>query len=258
MNALAALPSGSRAAFAAWPGPQAVALDLALQGGGFVSVPVPANPQEAGPGGLAASGATVWIDPQEGDAGGQSEVPRYPVPSWYEREPSGLGRTVPVEPPVRLAAGSVVVRGGGGDERDGGPAEGIELSGAELAAAAVAIEESLPPGRRGREILVSCRPLSELGERRLLAWATSTGAALLLEPERSLGAATAAWARPTLFHGDARELAVLRQALGRRSRRQRRQRLPFGRLHTLFVEGPLPADERELWQERGVRVLSLP
>jgi hypothetical protein len=204
-------------------------LDLALQAAGRISVPLPAEP-----GGEALAAAT-WIGP-----GG------YEIPAWIEEAPSGLGASIPSHnPPIPPGpAGGAVLD------------TGQELTAADLVAAAEAVEALLPRGRSGREILVSCRPLGDPAERRLLAWATWTGAALVLESDRAAGPATAVWARPTLFHGDPGDLAILRRAIIRRRLLPRRHRLPFGRLHTLFVDGDLPSEERSFWEEWGARVVS--
>lgn len=231
-QALSGLPPGTRAAFAAWPGPHAIALDLAVQAAGLCSVPLPEEPRaEALAAVLAERQAQLWIGP-----GGRE------IPPWIEEEPSGLSYSAPTPPPpLASPAGGALLDGG------------TELTAADLVAAAEAIEALLPAGRSGREILVSCHPLSDPAERRLLAWATWTGAALLLEADRAAGPATALWARPTLFHGDANDLAALRRAVSRR--RLFRPRLPFGRLHTIFPEGELPAEERSFWEERGVQAI---
>jgi hypothetical protein len=232
ISSLAALPAGSRAAFAATPSPPAIALDLALQGAGLTSMPLPE--------GALPGGAQIWIEPAGSGGRWIPDLPRYEIPVWREDGAQRRGTAGPVIAPP-LQPGRVVIEGGG------------ELTAADLVAAAEEIEALLPAGRRGREILASCRPLSDPVERRLLAWATWSGAALLLEPERAAGAATAVWARPTLFHGDAAELAVLRRAVERR--RFFLPRLPFGRLHTILLRGDLPDAEREFWEERGVWVV---
>ncbi|HZF11342.1 MAG TPA: AMP-binding protein [Thermoanaerobaculia bacterium] len=228
-ESLSPLAAGTRAAFAAAPSPSTIALDLALQGAGLLSVPVPPDLTTADlAAALAERRAEVWVNPEGEDLS---------IHFATERD----GRS------VREAGGAVV---------DGGRV----FTARDLIGAATTIEELLPGGRRGREILVSCRPLSDPAERQLLAWAIWSGAALLLEPDRSAGVATAVWARPTLFHGTAAEIALLRQAALRR-RRWRPKRLPFGRLHTLLVDGEpgeLPVGERELWEKRGVRLAAIP
>ena len=66
----------------------------------------------------------------------------------------------------------------------------------------------------------------------MLSWATLTGAAVVLEPDPALRAATAAWVRPTVFHGTPEEIADLR-APGEEDARG----LPFRRLRTVLVAG---------------------
>ncbi|MEA2692064.1 MAG: hypothetical protein QOJ16_1451 [Acidobacteriota bacterium] len=246
-EALAGVPLGTRAAFADWPGPLSIALDLALQAAGLISTPIPEElPDPELAAALAARQAEVWIEPAGSRRReGAAALTRWELPAWNEEGPSGLD---PSGPPPSLTllrpAGGVVLE------------DGRELAAADLVAAAATIEVSLPADRRGREILVAFRSLSDPATRRLLAWATWTGAALLLESDRAAGGASAVWARPTVFHGDASDLAVLRRALaGRRLLRPIRPRLPFGRLHTIFVEGVLPDDERAFWEGRGVRLV---
>jgi hypothetical protein len=65
--------------------------------------------------------------------------------------------------------------------------------------------------------------------------------------------ATAAWARPTVFHGAPGEIAELRARAGK----ARKGRLPFRRLRTVLVVGELPEEEKAFWQKRGVAVRSV-
>ena len=103
-----------------------------------------------------------------------------------------------------------------------------------------------------REIVVLGGPLEDPAERMMMAWATLTGAAVVLEPDPALRRATAAWVRPTLFHGTRDEIAELRARLGK----ARKGRLPFRRLRTLLVVGTeaLLDEEEAFWRERGVAV----
>jgi hypothetical protein len=106
----------------------------------------------------------------------------------------------------------------------------------------------------GREIVVLGGPLADPVERSMMAWAILAGAAVVLEPDPRLRAATAAWARPTLFHGTPGEIAELRARAGK----ARKGRLPFRRLRTVLVKGVLPDEDEAFWRERGVRVVRLP
>lgn len=108
-----------------------------------------------------------------------------------------------------------------------------------------------PQGRR--EIVVLGGPLEDPGERTMLAWATLAGAAVVLEPDPALRAATAAWVRPTVFHGSPEQIAQLRA----RVEKERGRRLPFGRLHTVIASREI-AEEAAFWQGRGVRVAQIP
>lgn len=209
-------PDSSRAAFLYRPRPHAVALDLALQAAGLVSMPLAEGPLEEG---------VVSIG----------------------------GEAVPLAPwdPVSAPASSLP-RPGGGAVVGSGPLE-RQVTAADLAAAAgrIAREVAASPRFRGRhEVLVSYRPLSDPLERALLSWAFTAGAAVLLEPFPLSALASTAWARPTLFAGTADEIRQLRAAAGRR------RGLPFGRLRLILSAGlePLAAEEAAFWEGRGVRV----
>jgi len=85
----------------------------------------------------------------------------------------------------------------------------------------------------------------------MLSWATTTGAAVALEPEPGLRIATAAWVRPTVFHGAPEEIGALRAWV----EKGRRRGLPFGRLRTLLVAGgELGGEESAFWKGRGVKL----
>jgi hypothetical protein len=141
------------------------------------------------------------------------------------------------------------------------------LSQAELMAAAARVASAIdaPAGRgaRRREILVAGWPLQEWPARLLAAWATATGAALVLEADPARRPGTVLWARPTVFYGSAAELAALGRQVeaARQPRRWRRSRPPappLGRLRTLFQADPPSPAEAAFWQECGARLLQLP
>lgn len=131
-----------------------------------------------------------------------------------------------------------------------------EVSQSELVAAATAFQEALAPGTE-REIVVMGRL-----ERTLLSWSTLYGAALLLAPSPESLVGSAVWARPTLFCGNAAELAAFRRAVEQEKPPfwvRRKGRLPFGRLRTVIWSGGGPSEEeRGFWEGRGVRVGRLP
>ena len=112
--------------------------------------------------------------------------------------------------------------------------------------------EIAPPRKTGeREIIVLGGPLERPEERAMLSWATLTGAAVALEPEPGLRIATAAWVRPTVFHGTIEEIAALRAW----AEKGRKRGLPFGRLRTVLVVGGEIGDEgSRFWQGRGVKL----
>ena len=129
----------------------------------------------------------------------------------------------------------------------------VELGTAEIMGIADRVQAEIAPARRAgeREIVVLGGPLEMPEERAMLSWATVTGAAVALEPSPGLRIATAAWVRPTVFHGTAEEMAVLRAWVAKKKRRG----LPFGRLRTLLVTGgELGEKEAAFWREWGVKL----
>ena len=163
--------------------------------------------------------------------------------AWIEVEAG----EVRISPPVvsRLESpGGAVVRIGNAD---------VVWTAAELVAAGERLRGEIGEAP-GREIVVLGGPLADPVERSMMAWATLTGAAVVLEPDPRLRAATAAWVRPTLFHGTPGEIADLRARVGK----ARRGRLPFRRLRTVLVKGALAEEDEAFWEQRGVRVVALP
>lgn len=143
---------------------------------------------------------------------------------------------------------------------EGEAARFVQLSQTDLLAAAQRIQDEIPPPPKPRrEILVAGRSLFDPTDRAMLAWATLTGAAVLLEPNRHARAATAAWARPTVFHGTAEEIASLHRLVGSGKRWWRRTPgLPFGRLRVVFVtEEDLPEAAAASWKARGVKLVGI-
>jgi hypothetical protein len=137
--------------------------------------------------------------------------------------------------------------------RNGQP---VELSAAELIAMADGVQALIGPSVE-REIVVLSRSIEIPAERAMLAWATVAGAAVVLEPNPAFRVATAAWVRPTVFHGTAAELQALRTWVEKEKRGflRRRPRLPFRRLRTILVTGSaLREDDEAFWRGRGVRV----
>ncbi len=145
------------------------------------------------------------------------------------------------------------------------PVEGVagprQVGGAELFAAARTLARRLPAWRE-RDIWVSARAWRRPAERSLLAWATATGAAVILEPWEEAAAGTFFWSRPTVLSGTATELAALRGELrrlaGRRAERSLARRLR--RLRVVWVEGSaaLPAEDTAFWQRLGAPVAAFP
>jgi hypothetical protein len=208
---------GARASFGYRPHPDEIVLDLAVQAAGLVSVPRQGLQELQGQQGRV-------------EIGGESAV----LPSWEEAERAGASAPAP----ERLAGGGVAVR------------EAV-LSQGDLMAAAERLGREIPELPEGRRhVLVLGGFAGDGAERSLLTWATVAGAAILLEPEPAHYVPTAAWARPTVFAGTAADRARLREAV----ERNRRRRLPFGRLRVVLgTEGELPEEEKAFWEERGVK-----
>lgn len=165
------------------------------------------------------------------------------LPSWEEAERSGASQPSP----ERLASGGAVV------------GEDVLLQD-DLSAEAARLGREIPELAAGRRhVLVLGGFAGDPAERALLAWATVSEAALLLEPEPLAYVPTAVWARPTVFAGTAADLVRLRAAAERDEAGfkifRRRRRLPFGRLGAVLVTtGELPPEETAFWAERGVRM----
>ena len=127
-----------------------------------------------------------------------------------------------------------------------------------------------PPGQR-HDVVVLAPPFADDP---LFDWAVVAGAALVVEPSPANLAATAAWARPTVFRGTAADLAALARdaaaaertgfaAWLRTLRRLLGQDapppLPFARLHTLLLPDPPPPEETlTYWRHRNTRLLPAP
>jgi len=236
--------AGSRYTFAYTAQPEDVILDLAIQVAGLVAAPFSGPPPEPSP--LAPLPPPPFPPHRErGKQQERSKTSSYPAPS----SPGEVGR----EGAGEEGRGG---EGGGGAVvlRDGQP---VELSAADLIAMANRIQELIEPAGK-REIVVLGGPLENPDERAMLSWATLAGAAVVLEPNPALRAATAAWVRPTIFHGTAEELSALREWAAREKQGwlRRSPRLPFRRLRKVLVTGPeaLADKEEAFWADRGVRV----
>jgi hypothetical protein len=225
---LAGHPPASRFAFPYRPGPESIALDLGIMGAGLVSAPV-SGEREIG-GGFAGS-----------------EVP-HPRPS--SPRPSSPDPSQPPSPGEEGEQQERPSTGGAVVLIEGSP---VELGIAELMEMAERVQAEIAPARRAgeREIVVLGGVLEMLEERAMLSWATVTGAAVALEPSPGLRIATAAWVRPTVFHGTAEEIGALRGWLAKKKQRG----LPFGRLRTLLVAGgELGESEAAFWRASGVKL----
>jgi hypothetical protein len=196
-----------------------VALDLAIQAAGLVSVPVTdlAN----------ARGARAWAGPS--GKSGPEGLEHVSLPAWESAREADF--------PERPAGGVM--------------ADGREVTQEELIAAADRLQEAI--GGEGREIVVVGRAPERWPDRVFLSWATVHGAAVLLAPDPSSLVGSVVWARPTVFYGSASELKALRHAVEQEKPPfwdRGAGRLPFGRLRVVLGEEPF---EEGFWRERGVR-----
>ncbi len=248
-ESLSGYAAGSRYAFPYTARPEDVVLDLAIQAAGLVAVPGEAPPPEPSPPRPSSPAPSHPTSPgEEGEERDERDSRDeqghrgsfFPSPGEVGWGGAGEG------PGVRVRAGGAVIL------RNGEP---IELSPAELIAMAERLQERIGPSGE-RDIVVLSGSLEIPEERSMLAWATVAGAAVVLEPNPALRAATAAWVRPTVFHGAAAELAALRSwaEKERPGWLRRRPRLPFRRLRTILVTGSETPGEEAFWRERGVRV----
>jgi len=216
---LADRPPASRVEFPYRPSSESIALDLGILGAGLVSVPA-------------------------GREGASTEPPSSPGGQGGRLGEEGRGD----EGLLGREGGAVVLIEG----------SAVELSAGELMAMAERVQMEIAPPRRAgeREIVVLGGALETPEERAMLSWATVTGAAVALEPAPELRIATAAWVRPTVFHGTAEEIAALRRWVEMKKKRG----LPFGRLRTLLVAGgKLGEGEGEAyWRDLGVKMGRLP
>ena len=200
-----------------------MALDLAIQAAGLVSVPVtdPARARERG--------ARAWAAPA-GTAGPEG-LEHVSLPSWEPARDADF--------PDRPAGGVMVER---------------EVAQEELIAAAERWQQAV--AGEGREIVVIGRAPERWPDRAFFSWATVHGAAVLLAPDPSSLVGSAVWARPTVFYGTAAELKALRHAVEQEKPPfwdRKAGRLPFGRLRVVLCEEPVE-EEQAFWEGRGVRV----
>ncbi len=276
---LAGLPPACGVAFAAAAYPEAIALDLAVQSAGLTPVPLLLGWGGGGAGGHGRHGREVqraapaleaaeragclaWLEV----VGGEARVTRLDAPAGGAAPVAAAAPDPAVAAPTGSAAAptgdlEVLVTG------DGDAGGWRRLSQSELLSAAAEVERAIASGSgrhadsREREILVAGWPLQEWAGRLLAAWAVAAGAALVLEADPALRLGAVLWARPTVFHGTAEELAALRLRVetARWPRRWRRRPAPpLGRLRTLFQREPPAADDAAFWRQRGAQVVRLP
>jgi len=267
---LAGLRPACGVAFAGDSYPEAIVLDLAVMSVGLTPVPLILGSSGGGAGGHGPSAHEAGPPEPAAQTAAQA-AKRAGCVAWLEVAGREL-RVTRLDGPLAgsaAAAGSVAAPAAGDPgvlvAGDGGVWR--RLSQAALLAAAAEVEGAMAPpsGRqadsRERQILVAGWPLQEWAGRLLTAWAVAAGAALVLEADPALRLGAVLWARPTVFHGTAAELAALRLRVEAARRPGRWRRLPvppLGRLRTLFQGDPPAADDAAFWRERGARLLRLP
>lgn len=210
---LSALPAGTRTGFPYAPRPEFLILDLAIQAAGLVSAPGERREGDA------------WVE----IAGGKLDISSGSHSHRQDSENAGGALVTVAGEPVEWTAAELVAAGERLRTDIGAPDTGAS---------------------GGREIVVLGGALGDPVERTMLCWATLTGAAVVLEPDPALRAATAAWVRPTVFHGTPAEIADLR------ARVKKKRGLPFRRLRTVLVAGwqVLAPEDEAFWRQRGVQV----
>jgi hypothetical protein len=275
VEALAAFGPGARVAFEDRLHPDRVAFDLAVQGSGHISVPLPLpssqplSPPVAleAPSGADFPAVDIWFvaDPSPSPGPG----PVFPLPlipdRWEVRSP--------VPPAPALKPGAVELDQTVELDRAAGPGQGREreiwLTGAvaEKARNLPAVEPRDSRTRK-REILVCAEPLGSLQGQVLVAWSALTAAALLLEPEPAHFRGTVQWSRPTVLAGRAAQLAAVRRDCGeeaerrpwwRRGRRREALATPLDRVRAVWVLGDeaLAEEDLDFWQQWSVPVTRL-
>lgn len=234
------------------PLPEYLAFDLAVQAVGALAVP-------------------VWAP--------EFRLPETERDAWCSRR-ARIVEQVPLAPEVPAWARSrgedsdwpeVVV--GGGVRLDS-----EELDAHELLRRVEALDAKLPtvaPRRflpAHRDVVVCCRSLAQAGERLILSWALSRGAAVALDASPDAWLDVIGWVRPTVLHGTAdaiveagRELARVHRPWWRRLLRMhsasKRLAPPLDRLRAIVVtEGErlpasLPDEESAAWESFGIRMV---
>lgn len=263
---LTALPPGALVGFEGCAYPDAIPLDLAVQEAGMTAVPLAGGQAgHAGEPGVDASqeaaavGCDAWADLAVGEPRVR-QLRHLGSPRWASSSGgSGAGET------SGETGGVMVAEVGGPGSR--------WLSEVDLATAAARLESGIAATDRAfrrsdaarRPILVAGKPLGEWPARLLTAWAILAGAALVLQSEPALRLGTLRWARPTVFHGGAAEIAALRRQLeescqprGWRWWHRRAPRPAFGRLRVLLQSAEPAANDLAFWREQGARLLRLP
>jgi hypothetical protein len=121
------------------------------------------------------------------------------------------------------------------------------------AGAVVALDLPGPASGADRDVWISWRALSDPDELALARWAIGSGAAILLEPGRTLHPEVFAWARPTVVSGSVDDLCSLAdqvESLAPRFLRRRWLRQRASRLRLMLVAGPVVSEDLARVAER--------
>ena len=227
---------GRTVGFADWPAPGRLALDLAVQALGRISIPI--EPGASRP----AADLTVV-------GGHETEQENEPGVVALEL-PAGVSSELPDPDRSAAALGSLSPEAGG--VRVGGAA-GVEWDADRRATAARAIETALGRGAT-RDIALVTGSLSGPVARAWLDWGLATGAALVLVPNPQELAVDFRWIRPTVACLSGAEATAVQSLLDDQS--SRRLRRWYGRCRALLVSaGSLTVSGRAFWSGLGTAVV---
>lgn len=234
---IAPVREGARVVFADTPSLPSFALDMTLLDGGWVSLPLSARELRKRSGGAAAiATAHLYF---------AGRIPKIAVDLEVLAPEDTKG--------PQAVTGGIVVSDGPAGMRER-PLSWLEASaGALVELLGAPVESGLAPAR---DILISWRPWSKASERALLAWALTSGAAIIFEPQRPATAATAGWMGPTVLQGSGSELSDLADRLSNARGSMTRRRLR--RLRAVLVDGGTLGDSAHAFYTMlGARTVDL-
>jgi len=233
-SSLADLEPESRVGIPASPREEALLADLAVRSCGLVAVPLPEVSDERVPRGLASPDVLLDFVLSGATASGPEASE-----SIERRRLADTGQEAP-QAEDRLLGGCVVSFARGDEEHT------ALLAPLDLVASVDRLTEAWR-GSGGyadrREIVLHGRSLMGWDERVIIEWAVCVGAALVVTSAPEELAAAAFWARPTVLHGGAEELATWSQLFRAGEARDRGLKARFRRLRRVIVCGSQPLEE---------------